>query len=53
MRGSRREREIFKIVQEGDYGVSCGVEKFGTAETEFIKKWRTPDIRCLNWWDRF
>lgn len=33
-----REAEIFKSVQEGDYGVPRGAEKLGITEAEFIEK---------------
>lgn len=33
-----RETEIFKSVQEGDYGVPRGAEKLGVTELEFIEK---------------
>ena len=33
-----RKAEIFKSVQEGDYGVSRGAEKLGITEAEFIEK---------------
>ncbi len=33
-----REIEIFKSVQEGDYGVSRGAEKLGVTEAEFVEK---------------
>lgn len=32
------EMEIFKSVQEGDYGVPRGAEKLGVTELEFIEK---------------
>ena len=32
------EMEIFKSVQEGDYGVPRGAEKLGVTETEFVEK---------------
>ena len=32
------EMEIFKSVEEGDYGVSRGAEKLGVTETEFVEK---------------
>ena len=32
------EIEIFKSVQEGDYGVPRGAEKLGITEVEFIEK---------------
>ncbi len=32
------EMEIFKSVQDGDYGVSRGAEKLGITEAEFIEK---------------
>ena len=32
------EMEIFKSVQDGDYGVPRGAEKFGVTETEFVEK---------------
>ena len=32
------EIEIFKSVQEGDYGVPRGAEKLGVTETEFVEK---------------
>ena len=33
-----KETEIFKSVQEGDYGVARGAEKLGVTETEFVEK---------------
>ena len=33
-----RETEIFKSVQEGDYGITRAAEKLGITETEFIEK---------------
>ena len=33
-----RESEIFKSVQEGDYGIPRGAEKLGVTETEFVEK---------------
>ena len=32
------EIEIFKSVQEGDYGIPRGAEKLGVTETEFVEK---------------
>ena len=32
------EMEIFKSVQDGDYGVPRGAEKLGVTELEFIEK---------------
>ena len=32
------EMEIFKSVQDGDYGVPRGAEKLGITEAEFIEK---------------
>ena len=32
------EMEIFKSVQDGDYGVPRGAEKLGVTETEFVEK---------------
>ena len=32
------EQEIFKSVQDGDYGVPRGAEKLGVTELEFIEK---------------
>ena len=32
------EIEIFKSVQDGDYGVPRGAEKLGITETEFVEK---------------
>ena len=33
-----KETEIFKSVQDGDYGVPRGAEKLGVTELEFIEK---------------
>ena len=33
-----KETEIFKSVQDGDYGVARGAEKLGVTELEFIEK---------------
>ena len=33
-----KETEIFKSVQEGDYGVTRGAEKLGVTEAEFVEK---------------
>ena len=33
-----RETEIFKSVQDGDYGTPRGAEKLGITEAEFIEK---------------
>ena len=33
-----RETEIFKSVQDGDYGIPRGAEKLGVTETEFVEK---------------
>ena len=33
-----RETEIFKSVQDGDYGVPRGAEKLGITEAEFVEK---------------
>ena len=33
-----KEAEIFKSVQDGDYGVPRGAEKLGVTETEFVEK---------------
>ena len=33
-----RETEIFKSVQEGDYGIPRGAEKLGVTEPEFVEK---------------
>ena len=33
-----RETEIFKSVQEGDYGVARGAEKLGITEAEVVEK---------------
>ena len=33
-----RELEIFKSVQDGDYGIPRGAEKLGVTETEFVEK---------------
>ena len=33
-----RETEIFKSVQDGDYGVPHGAEKLGITEAEFVEK---------------
>ena len=33
-----REAEIFKSVQEGDYGIPRGAEKLGVTEPEFVEK---------------
>ena len=38
VRGEARETEIFKSVQDGDYGVARGAEKLGVTETEFVEK---------------
>ena len=33
-----KEAEIFKSVQDGDYGIPRGAEKLGVTETEFVEK---------------
>ena len=33
-----KETEIFKSVQEGDYGIPRGAEKLGVTEAEFVEK---------------
>ncbi len=33
-----KEAEIFKSVQDGDYGILRGAEKLGVTETEFVEK---------------
>ena len=33
-----RETEIFKSVQDGDYGILRGAEKLGVTEAEFVEK---------------
>ena len=38
VREEARETEIFKSVQDGDYGVARGAEKLGVTETEFVEK---------------
>lgn len=38
VREEAKETEIFKSVQDGDYGVHRGAEKLGITEAEFIEK---------------
>lgn len=33
-----REKEIFKSIKDGDYGIPRGAEKLGITEAEFIEK---------------
>ena len=35
------EIEIFKSVQDGDYGIPRGAEKLGVTEAEFVEKMKT------------
>ena len=38
VRGEARETEIFKSVQDGDYGVARGAEKLGVTEAALAEK---------------
>ena len=38
VREEARETEIFKSVQDGDYGIPRGAEKLGVTETAFVEK---------------
>ena len=38
VREEAKAAEIFKSVQEGDYGVTRGAEKLGVTEAEFVEK---------------
>ena len=40
-----KEAEIFKSVQEGDYGVARGAEKLGVTEAEFVEKMETAGYK--------
>ena len=40
-----KETEIFKSVQEGDYGIPRGAEKLGITEAEFVEKMEAAGIR--------
>ena len=39
------EQEIFKSVQDGDYGVTRGAEKLGVTEAEFVEKMETAGYK--------
>ena len=39
------EQEIFKSVQDGDYGVARGAEKLGVTEAEFVEKMETAGYK--------
>ena len=39
------EMEIFKSVQDGDYGVPRGAEKLGITEAEFIEKMKSSGYK--------
>ena len=39
------EQEIFKSVQDGDYGVAHGAEKLGVTEAEFVEKMETAGYK--------
>ena len=42
------EQEIFKRVQEGDYGITRGAEKLGVTEAEFVEKMkRGPEMSSV------
>ena len=45
VREEAREVEIFKSVQEGDYGVPRGAEKLGVTEAEFVEKMETAGYK--------
>ena len=38
VREEAKAAEIFKSVQEGDYGITRGAEKLGVTEAEFVEK---------------
>ena len=38
VREEARETEIFKSVQDGDYGIPRGAEKLGVTEAAFVEK---------------
>ena len=40
-----KETEIFKSVQDGDYGVARGAEKLGVTEAEFVEKMETAGYK--------
>ena len=39
------EQEIFKSVQDGDYGVTRGAEKLGVTEAELVEKMETAGYK--------
>ena len=39
------EQEIFKSVQEGDYGIERAAEKLGITEAEFVEKMETAGYK--------
>ena len=39
------EQEIFKSVQDGDYGVTRGAEKLGVTKAEFVEKMETAGYK--------
>ena len=45
VREEARKVEIFKSVQDGDYGVPRGAEKLGITEAEFIEKMKSSGYK--------
>ena len=45
VREEAKAAEIFKSVQDGDYGVARGAEKLGVTEAEFVEKMETAGYK--------